>query len=311
MSAPRPAHMPRVCVLMSTYNGAAHLREQVDSVLGQVGCDVRLLARDDGSRDESVRILEEYALRDARVSVCAEENLGVVASFHSLLLRAGGDCGYVAFCDQDDVWFEDKLARATARLAPLGDEPAMYCSRLALVDATLRPLGLSPLAVRGPAFENALVENIATGCTVVLNRSARTLLLELLAEQDVRMHDWWAYLVLSAFGRVIYDEEPTIQYRQHGGNVVGAATGLARWRQRIDRFRSGAHRSLTSAQAAAFAARCADRLPERHRRVLHSFVSAARGGLARRLWYALTADVWRQRRLDNLVFRCLIVLGRV
>jgi hypothetical protein len=183
----------------------------------------------------------------------------------------------------------------------------MYCSRLLLVDDALRPIGRSPLPRRGPAFENALVENIATGCTIVLNAAARQLLLRSLPADGVRMHDWWAYLTLSAFGRVVYDPEPRILYRQHGGNVVGAATGWRRWSQRIERFRSGAHRARTAAQAAAFAALCGASLPPARRRVLDRFVAHTRAPATRRVRYALTSDVWRQRPVDSLIFRCLVV----
>lgn len=308
---PQAVDGARVEVLLSTYNGARYLREQLDSVLAQEGCDVRLRVRDDGSSDETLAILAEYARRDARVRYVAEPNVGVVRSFRALIDGADPDAAFVAFCDQDDVWLPGKLARAVARLTPLASGPALYCARLQLVDAELRSLTLSPRPRRPLAFENALVENVATGCSVVLSRAGAAKLRESFVDEHVLMHDWWAYLVISAFGAVVYDDEPALLYRQHGHNVVGGATGVALWRRRVARFSAGAHRGLMSTQALAFAERCGERLAAAERRALDRFLRGIRGGPLRRLGYALTADVWRQRRLDSLILRCLIVLGRV
>lgn len=302
---------PSSCVLLSTYNGARHLDEQLDSVLVQdVPGVLRVLVRDDGSRDGTIALLEDRARRDPRVVLDAGQNIGVVRSFHQLLADDRAEADYVAFCDQDDVWLPGKLARGIRTLERFGATPALYCARVALVDAALRPLGDSPPIQREPAFENALVENIATGCTIVMNAAARALLLSAWPDRRVNMHDWWAYLVVSAFGHVVYDSEPCLLYRQHGGNVVGARVGWRLWVQRGARFLDGSHRTLASEQAEEFAARYGARLTARHRRTLERFL-AGRRSAARRLRYAATADVWRQRTIDSAILRCLYALGRV
>lgn len=218
---------PHVSVLMSTYNGEAFLAEQIDSILKQSHRDLELLIRDDGSRDGTLVLVERYARKDGRVRWLAEDNLGVIGSFFRLLGLASDTSAYYALCDQDDYWLRNKLRRAIATLEQCpADVPAMYFSRLRIVDGSLHPARQSYV----PAcfsIGNALVENIATGCTIVLNRAARDLVLRNLP-RECCMHDWWIYLLVLSKGRVFYDSHAGILYRQHGGNNVGYDHHLGR-----------------------------------------------------------------------------------
>ncbi len=111
----------------------------------------------------------------------------------------------------------------------------MYCSRLEYVDESLRHLGYSRIPSR-MGFSNALVENVATGCTIVLNRQARNLITQNFPRHAL-LHDWWSYLVISAFGKVDFDPRPAIKYRQHSNNRVGATTSHAEsLKRRFERF---------------------------------------------------------------------------
>jgi glycosyltransferase involved in cell wall biosynthesis len=296
-------------VLLSTYNGARYLPELLDSVLSQDAPGVTLLVRDDGSTDGTRDILADYAARYASIRVMLGENIGVVRSYFALLSEPTGDDELVAFCDQDDVWQRDKLSRALAWLRDVS-EPTMYCSRVQVVDDQLDTRSFTPI-VRAPAFANALVENIATGCTIVLNSKARALVLRTLpaTPNRVLMHDWWLYLVMSGLGKVIVDPEARILYRQHLSNVVGAASGLPRLQMRIRRFVAGDSGSKMRAQATELQECCGNLLTARHRRTLERFL-AGRTRISSRLRYALTADVWRQGRVDSLLLRALVLLGR-
>ena len=113
-----------------------------------------------------------------------------------------------------------KLARAIEMIQQSASpSTTLYCSRLQYVNASLVPFGLSPVPSK-IGFQNAIVENTATGCSVVFGLEVRRRLLQ--AEpSNMLMHDWWAYLIATAFGQVIYDPTPTVLYRQHGGNVTG------------------------------------------------------------------------------------------
>lgn len=218
----------RVVVLMSTYQGEQYVGEQLDSVLEQLPPEGRIVVRDDGSTDATVQRVEARA--DARVSVLRGANVGFVRSFFELMDRVPADAQMVMLCDQDDVWLPGKIERAWQAIEAGGDVPTLYCSRLRLVGPQLRDAGLSPARHRPPSFANALTENIVTGCTAALNPAALHLVRRHGDLSRIRFHDWWLYLVVAAFGRVVFDPHPTVLYRQHASNVIGMGSGLARYR---------------------------------------------------------------------------------
>lgn len=158
--------------------------------------------------------------------------LGPTTTFMTLLraaIDAGADTGAdtVAFADQDDVWLPDKLARGLDALARHA-EPTLYCSRQILVDQHLRVLSNSATIRHAPSFPAALSQNIATGCTVMLNPAAARLIAQS-RPPSATLHDWWSYLVVGAVGgTLIMDPTPTVKYRQHGANMVGAPASTPR-----------------------------------------------------------------------------------
>jgi hypothetical protein len=216
-------------VLLATHNGAAYLPEQLRSLALQTDADWRVLVRDDGSTDDTSRLIAAFQaeMGTARVTRIghAGARLGALRNFTALLAAAPAARRY-AFCDQDDVWLPGKLERAAMALdRQPPDCAALYCSRQIVVDARLRPLGMSPPLRRPPSLRNALVQNVASGCTIVMNRMARDAILAA-APPPGSNHDWWAYLVTTAVGgRVLFDPEPMMLYRQHGSNTLGAAPG--------------------------------------------------------------------------------------
>lgn len=300
---------------MATYNGGRYLGEQIDSILGQSDGALRLLIRDDGSSDNTVTMARQYAARDPRIlDVLQGERLGVIGSFFHLLHHSAEDAATIAFADQDDVWLPDKLARARHALdhqVPAG-QPGLYCSRLNYVDAALEPLGQSPLPRRPPCLANALVENIAAGCTILLNRPAVTLLRAVAPPAAVQMHDWWFYMVIAACGMVVHDPEPSLLYRQHASNVVGAGGGpLARLARKV-RGQLTRPPSLCRHQALALRQAYGDAMGAPHRAVLDRFLAATDGQGT--LGYVLGPErdrVFRQAPLDDMALRGLMLLGRV
>ena len=290
---------------MSTFDGERFVSAQVDSVLAQTHDRLRLVVRDDGSRDGTVQLLE--GVDDARVEVRRGENLGLPHAFFRLLDESSDDADLFALCDQDDVWLPGKLERAVARLASV-DGPALYCARVAVVDEELRSLYLHELPWRGPSFANALVQNIALGCTVVLNREARDLLRGRWPRECV-MHDAWAYLVVAALGTVVYDPEPVVLYRQHGGNRVGMGRGpvsrlVGRVRRQLAADGPGRH----GRQDAELARLHGGGLAAARREQLRSVLVP---GVLARSRAALREGAHRQTVGSDLVLKALRIGGRV
>jgi len=300
---------PRVVVLMSTYNGERYVIEQLSSILQQLPHGGRVMVRDDGSKDGTVACIN--AVGDARVTVVQGTNLGFGASFLTLLTMVPADADLVMFSDQDDVWLPGKIDRAWQHLEPLGDVPALYGSAQMLVDQDLRPLHATPPWPRGPSLVGALTENIITGCTAALNRPAFRLLQQAGIPRGVHFHDWWMYLVVSAFGRVIHDDEPTLLYRQHGANFIGHGAGwFGRQRQIVRFLWRNDWVGILLGQVHALVAHYGQRLPADARAVVgrHFLLDADRARPSWRLVFSLRR--WRQNLLWEAALRLLLALHR-
>ncbi len=316
--------MKRVEVLMSTYCGEHYLREQMDSILAQ-DCEARglakihLLVRDDGSNDGTQKILAEYAKQyPDQVQWYQGENVGVIKSFFDLLAKADGQADFYALSDQDDYWMTDKISAGIRELEKMEDDgkPHLYCCRPKLVDENLEELAseIKRPPMR-PSFGNALVENIVTGCTIVMNTALREMVKENVPEFTV-MHDMWLYLVTSCFGTVYYDETPHICYRQHGGNVIGTQVSIKKeFIGRVKRFRI--RQNNISRQAAAFWKQYGKQdvqklhhivMPPENEELLKSLLQGKKSFWKRRK-LVKTGKVYRQRKMDNLIFKWLLWFG--
>ena len=259
--------MAQVLILMSTYNGERWLREQLDSIRSQTSVDVRLVVRDDGSKDGTLSFLKSYSKEypDFRIKVIEGHNVGFVRSFTILLQEAlkETDIAYFAFADQDDVWLPDKLNVAIATLsnknAEISKQPMMYCSNTTLVDSRLNYIRNAwPQGKVQINKTQSLVESYATGCTMVFNRKAVEMYLDRFS-CNVRVHDYFMYLICVFFGVVCYDPQSYILYRQHGHNQIGCLDFKSRWRKRIKLDWDKSHPMQN--QAKLFLGTCKDILP--------------------------------------------------
>lgn len=209
---------PTVVILMSTYNGEKYLKEQLDSVLSQNTPNLFIYIRDDGSVDSTLNILFEYQQKNSNISYYEGSNVGSAESFMSLILRAP-QADYYAFCDQDDVWLADKIETAINKIN-ISQIPTLYFSQTTLVNEILASLH-TPLITPTCTFEEALSVNYATGCTMVFNHCLMKLL-QRYKPSYISMHDYWIYRVcLCVGGKIIFDPQSHILYRQHSNNVIG------------------------------------------------------------------------------------------
>ncbi len=307
----RGRSLTEVAILLSIRAGERFLAEQLDSLLDQRHRHWILYWRDDGSADGSARMLDDFADRTGRcVPHPPMAPMGVARSFLALLAAArAASHDFYAFADQDDVWLPCKLAVGVAGLSGVpADVPAMYCSGQVLVDNKLRRIGRSPALRRVPGFPAALTQNIATGCTVMLNAAAADLVLA--GGPPVgTLHDWWCYLVVSAAGgRVIADPRATVLYRQHGENLVGAPAGLlgrglAALRRGRRPFMGNLRRQVEALEGQA------DLLVPAARHDLAVISAALRGGWQLRLAALRLPGFRRQGWQENFIFRLWFCLG--
>lgn len=301
--------IPIVTVILATYNGAAYLDAQLASLAGQTRRPDRLVLRDDGSTDDSVQRVQDWA-RSEQIelqTVRATARLGPARSF-LLALKAAASADIFMFCDQDDVWLPHKIERAVQKLDSTdASQPHLVATRLQIVDAELQPLRLST-EPNNLSFGSAVCESVLTGCTMAFNAALRQLLVRELPHR-LEMHDWWCYLLATGTGRVSFDAEPSIMYRQHVSNTLGVGPqGLARARARLLRFVSK-NSSVRSQQLEEFARLHATDLRPDAAELLNQLVAAKRS-LPVRWRAALTSPIRRQSRASEFTTRIALITNR-
>jgi len=310
---PGSARLPaRIAILLSTYNGEQFLADQLESLLRQTVADWVLFWRDDGSSDGTAGMMRRF-MAGPGAGRChpvldPPGRLRPTGSFMALLRVAMmADVEAVAFADQDDVWLPNKLALAVAALGS-DSRPTLYCSRQILVDRALRRIGMSASLRHPLGFPAALTQNVATGCTVVLNRAAA----ELVAGSHpppATLHDWWSYLVVSAHGgRLVADATPTVLYRQHGGNVVGAPGSMGR--RAVAALRRGPSVFMGVLRGHVAALRDQpDLLSPNAAAALDVVQAGLQGGVPQRLTALQLGGLSRQTWQETLLFRWWFLIG--
>jgi glycosyltransferase involved in cell wall biosynthesis len=304
---------PRIAILLATYEGARYLDAQLGSLAAQdvERMDVRI--GDDGSTDATIPLLEAWRARWRKGSfdIVRGPGKGFAENFRALLLTPLPGADYVGYCDQDDVWDTDKLKVALGALQRMGEGPALYCARTRLVDAAGRPLGLSPLFSRPPSFRNALVQSIAGGNTMLLNRAAFKLVSEAAGRTTFVSHDWWSYqIVTGAGGSVHYDPAPHLDYRQHGGNLVGNNLSPRAQLTRLFMVLRGRFARWNDANLVALE-RCSDLLSKDARQAIAAFREVRAAPLRGRLAALRKAGLYRQTTLGDVALAAAAVLGKL
>ncbi len=313
-----PARVPQVdaepciTILLGTLNGARFLPAQLASLERQTHKNWRLIVSDDQSTDATVAIVKGFSRRVSQiVEIRAGPGAGPCANFLSLACDPSVDGAYFAFCDQDDIWHPDKLARALAWVRAVdAKRPAIYGSRTHLICASGRTLGHSALYSKAPSFGNALVQNIAGANTMVFNRATKALF-EASGCRELVAHDWWAYQLVTGGGGVVhYDPIPLIDYRQHDGNRIGSNRG---WRAQLKRLRILFKGGYVAWNEANFAAlnRARHLLTQDSGAVLDAFEVMRTGGFWARLCAFFASPVRRQTQLGNIALLVATVLRKV
>ena len=295
-------------ILLSTYNGGQYLRKQLSSVLSQTVTDFTLLIRDDGSSDDTLKILETYS--DPRIRILTGENLGPSGSFFALLDEARNmGAERIFFCDQDDIWMPDKMALLLAELEKLPAGPALAFSDFAIIDGIDTVTGRSYAAMAklripkdGDFFPKLLAQPYIFGCTAVLNKALLNLVTE--PPAGIEMYDCWISLVASIFGTVSYLPQATIYHRFHSTNATGRA-GMNALSSRLRRVTGQLRKqcdntALRLNQAKLLLDRYGDTIPAHRRPRLEALVEnpsvrtlkkygVARGGKLQNLFFYITA----------------------
>jgi glycosyltransferase involved in cell wall biosynthesis len=228
---------------MATFNGGAFLQEQIDSILQQSIAIDEFIVSDDGSTDNTIEILSQYQVKGKLQYSINPIQLGVVANFKNAVQKVnkGND---IAFADQDDIWFVDKLEKLQQKLELIrtGDNlPSVVYSDLILVDADKKIINKSFWNELNHhhhkhCLETLLFGNFVTGCSMMINYEASVFLMDC---PSTILHDVWMAFVGSTLGTIDKVDETLLMYRQHqnNNNYSFGNKKSSLWNERLKRFK--------------------------------------------------------------------------
>lgn len=302
----------KVNIVLSTYNGAKFLSEQIDSIQAQTFTDWQLLIRDDDSSDKTRDIIVSYMLKDERIKFINEgdhTNLGVINSFYKLIKQDSAD--YYFFCDQDDVWLPEKMATMLAEATGHdASQPLMVYMDLSVVDEKLKVINPSMVHSQSHHANTSLLaeltENTVTGGVAMINHA---LAKRWKSTDNIIMHDWYLALLATATGELVYIDKPGELYRQHDHNVLGARTfgkRLKKWLNPLQAVEKYWHLIITSQKQATSLLTQPD-LSDENRELIEKYVALLNQTVMNRIKYLKEYNFKKNKLFHTIVFRTLVV----
>lgn len=293
----------KVAILLSTYNGEKYLPELLDSICKQTYENIELIIRDDGSADETISCIEnrEYPFP---IQVFNGDNLGFCKSFISLLETANAD--YYSFADQDDIWYPEKIEKAVEWLETQQEtEPLLYHCGYDIIDDEKNKIGEFLFSDENFDFRRSLTENHYSGFCMVINNSLRELILQGDPEKYV-FHDWWAAILVQAFGVAHFDSNICAAHRAHKYNVT-RQTLLRKMKWFFDGLFRG---SDTKRRNMEFCRLFGDSIKDKDKKILSLFCDT-HYHFAHAVKKAFYPKRWRPDIPSEFAIRFLMLVGRI
>jgi len=296
----------KVAVLISTYNGEKYLKEQLDSILNQTYKNIEIVIRDDGSKDSTVDIVEKYQKENSNIILYKEENIGFIKSFFKLLELANAD--YYAYCDQDDIWLENKIELAVKLLNNADNsKPNMAFGNSDYYDENMKLISEGEKN-KTFSFKNSLYECVAQGMTMTINDSAKNIILKNIPEKCL-FHDWWTYMICSGLGNVLYSNETVVKYRRFQKNATAEGQNFIKvflWR--IKKLLADNGMKDIKAQQIEYKKVYYNEMSEENKKLLDIFVQE-KYNFFKAIKKAFYPQRLRRKLVDDLMIRGLFLLG--
>ena len=308
--------LPRVLVLMATYNGERYLEEQIESILSQQGVNVSLWISDDCSTDSTYEICKKYAVKHSNVRVSQNtSNKRVARNFMDMVYEAdAGQFDYFAFSDQDDVWFPQKLSHAIELIKCSGLGPRLYYSDVLDVDVALKNgrREIAPFRQFASSLKLVLVLNWVLGCTMVFNSEFLLVVQRYRPPAFPRNHDGWLHLIGVACEWVVPDYDSAQIYRRiTGGNVVGESSlGTFSFSRIVNGYKMAfIDRTRDHTESARYVLEgYSDLMPSRNLKIISEFIEMG-SSFTGRLNMALDEGFRGPQGVENILYMIKMVLG--
>ena len=205
----------RVSVAMATYNGEKYIKEQINSILKNLKQDDELVISDDGSKDNTIRIIQEYQKEDSRVKLFEGPKKGVKQNFANAIEKSNGE--YIFLADQDDVWNDNKVKEVLKVFEEKG--VTLVIHNCEIVNENLEKTDKTFFEFRnsGKGIIKNIWKNTYIGCCIAFRASMKDKILPI--PNDIEMHDQWIGIINEKYGKSYFLDECLIKYRRHGDNV--------------------------------------------------------------------------------------------
>jgi len=305
-----------VSILMGTYNGEKYLEKQLESIRNQTYENWMLYISDDGSTDNTLQIIQDFSVNfpAGKVTVLKGPGIGFAENFLYLMKNKQIHSHYYAFSDQDDIWLENKLevsVKCVSTLEESGNRVVLYGGRTSLINNDLKILGLSPLFNRHLSFNNALIQSFSGGNTMLFNHALKALVERLPPKVNIVSHDWFLYILCSGVGgKVHYDPEPLVLYRQHDENLVGSNNGVLSKFKRLNSLLRGEFKKWSIINDRMLKFYKKELTPEN----LLTFEAFSKcndkSGLVRIKGF-IRASLYRQNKIETAVFMMMSILNKL
>lgn len=309
-----------VTILMAVYNGEAYLKEQLDSIKRQTYTKWRLIVRDDGSSDSSVRILERFMAEVENEVIIHINNppSGSAGKNFAMLINDAEDAGYIMFSDQDDIWKEDKIETCMAVMENLEkssrkDMPILVHSDLEVVDGNMDVISSSMFQYsclrQKTSLAKLLVQNNVTGCTMLINRALCNGIAGIAGSDKIIMHDYLAAIYAKLFGRTAFIKRPLVRYRQHDSNSVGAKDSRSfnylfkRLKEGKEAYREEMSRSQEQAMflSSAYFSKIINNGLSSTGILLREYGNLSEEGYFKRIWFYFSKRAWKKGAVRKIM----------
>ncbi|MDM3282116.1 MULTISPECIES: glycosyltransferase family 2 protein [Citrobacter] len=303
-----------VAILVCTYNGEKYLKSQIDSIRAQTHNNWVIYISDDGSTDSTRKIIEDCIseIGAERCKLIEGPRKGFAWNFINGIKLIPKKYRYYAFCDQDDIWLNNKIEKSIAALSCIIEKiPAVYCSATLLVDENENYIGPSSKITKPLSFKNSLIQCVAGGNTMLFNLPAKKLIDRTPEDKIIPSHDWWIYILITACdGKFIYDPIPTLKYRQHYNNLVGENRTLSAKFKRVRILFNGEFKKSVDANLILLNDMHEILSPE-NKITVQRFIFLRTENFLSRIKQTIKLRLYRQSNIESLLFAVALFLKRV
>ena len=298
----------KIACILAYYEGAKFIIEQIQSILDQDtnNFELHIFISDDCSKKDFPNLKNHNLTNNNNFKILYKKNpknYGYALNFLYSLTSVKDDYDYYCFSDQDDIWNKNKIKNAIKNMQYLPNEdPILYCGRSTYYDENCKTkLGDSLSFQREPTFKNAIIQNIAGGHTMVMNKAGRNVVKSSIYKNfNIVSHDWWCYQLISGSGgHIIYDQYSYVKYRQHKDNFIGANTSLKKRLSRIKDLLIGKMKVWNNINLQALV-KNKKLLTEKNRNTLDLFIKSRKKSFCKRVIIFHSIGIYRQTLLGNI-----------